>query len=161
MRTTIFKAVCVMVFALMAAGLMAQEKGEIAVGGNLVLGSGDSYTNYGIGAKFQYNVINRLRLEPSFTYFLKKDNLSMWDLSVNAHYLFPVAEKIAVYPLAGLSILGLNPEYGDSDTEIGLNLGGGADYQLTDKLFLNLELKYKIHDNWDRFLVSVGVGYKF
>ncbi|MDR3286163.1 MAG: hypothetical protein LBT27_01800, partial [Prevotellaceae bacterium] len=35
---------------------LAQEKGDMAVGGNLVLGSGDSYSNYGIGAKFQYNV---------------------------------------------------------------------------------------------------------
>jgi opacity protein-like surface antigen len=70
-----------------------------------VLGSGDSYSNYGIGAKFQYNVTKPIRLEGSFTYFLKKDLISMWDLSVNAHYLFPIADKLTVYPLAGLGLL--------------------------------------------------------
>jgi Opacity protein and related surface antigens len=157
----IFKTVCVMLFALMATGLMAQGKGETAAGGQIVIGSGDSYTNYGIGVKYQYNVVDRVRLEPSFTYFLKKDYASMWDLTANVHYLFPIQEQITVYPLAGLGILGVNPEFGDSDSEFGFNLGGGVDYGLTDKLFLNAELKYKMYDNWDRLNISVGVGYKF
>jgi outer membrane protein X len=151
--------------------VLAQEKGDKAVGGNLVLGSGDSYSNYGIGAKFQYNVTTPIRLEGSFTYFLKKDLISMWDLSVNAHYLFPIADKLTVYPLAGLGILGTTvsvPDYGygigggsASDSELGFNLGGGLDYQLTETLTGNVELKYKIHDNWDRLLLSVGIAYKF
>jgi outer membrane protein X len=49
---------------------VAQEKGDKAVGVNLALGLGDSYSNYGIGAKFQYNVTKPIRLEGSFTYFL-------------------------------------------------------------------------------------------
>jgi outer membrane protein X len=104
---SIFRKVAVMAIAVftMSVAANAQEKGDMAVGGNLVLGSGDSFTNYGIGAKFQYNVTNPLRLEGSFTYFLKKDYLTMWDLSANAHWLFPVADKITVYPLAGLGIL--------------------------------------------------------
>ena len=93
----------------------------------------------------------------------------MWDLSVNAHWLFPVAPQITVYPLAGLGILGssysidLGPfgDYGGSDSEVGFNLGGGVDFNLTDKLFLNAELKYKIGNTWDRLLLSAGVGYRF
>jgi outer membrane protein X len=164
----------------MTAG--AQEKGDMAAGGNLVLGSGDSFTNFGIGAKFQYNVTNPLRLEGSFTYFLPKKegvtglaetSLSMWDLSVNGHWLFPVADKVTVYPLAGLGVLGTSVsakvdlgELGNfsgsgSDTEIGLNLGGGVDLKLTDELFLNAELKYKVASTWGRLLISAGLAYKF
>jgi outer membrane protein X len=173
----VFKKVAIVAIALvtMSVAANAQEKGDMAAGGNLVIGSGDSFTNIGIGAKFQYNVMDPLRLEGSFTYFLKKDYLSMWDLSVNAHWLFPVADQITVYPLAGLGILGTSAsvptidlgEWGSfgggsaSSSDIAFNLGGGIDYKLTDKLILNAELKYKICDTWDRLLISAGVAYKF
>jgi outer membrane protein X len=163
---SIFRKVAIVTIALvsMSVAVNAQEKGGMAAGGNLILGSGDSFTNYGIGAKFQYNVTNPLRLEGSFTYFLKKDYLTMWDLSVNAHWLFPVADKITVYPLAGLGILNYGSSYGGysaSSSDIAFNLGGGIDYKLTDKLVLNAELKYKISDQWDRLLLSAGLAYKF
>jgi outer membrane protein X len=181
---SIFKKVAVVIIAVMTMSVAAyaQEKGDMAVGGNLVLGSGDSFTNFGIGAKFQYNVTTPIRLEGSFTYFLPKkqgisglaeSSVSMWDLSVNAHYLFSVADKIKVYPLAGLGILGTSAsasvdlgEYGSyggsaSESEFGFNIGGGIDYNLTDKLILNAELKYKLGSTWDRLLVSAGLAYKF
>jgi hypothetical protein len=65
-----------------------------------------------------------------FTYFLKKDNLTMWDLSANAHWLFPIADKVTVYPLAGLGILNYGSSYGGysaSSADIAFNLGGGVD----------------------------------
>lgn len=162
----IFRKVAVIAIALvtMSIAVNAQEKGDMAAGGNLVLGSGNSFTNIGIGAKFQYNVTNPLRLEGSFTYFLTKNNHTMWDLNANAHWLFPVADKVMVYPLAGLGILHHGVSilgYSVSSSDIALNLGGGIDYKLTDKLVLNAELKYKISDLWDRLLLSAGLAYKF
>jgi outer membrane protein X len=168
---SIFRKVAIVAIAVftMSVAVSAQEKGDMAAGGNLVLGLGDSFTNYGIGAKFQYNVTNPLRLEGSFTYFLKKDYLTMWDLSVNAHWLFPVADKITVYPLAGLGILNYSTDLGlgaygvkdASKSDVAFNLGGGIDYKLTDKLILNAELKYKISDRWNRLLLSAGLAYRF
>jgi opacity protein-like surface antigen len=125
-----------------------------------------------------------LRLEGSFTYFFPKGasasdgfasadvKWNMWDISVNAHWLFPIANKITVYPLAGLGILGVSGgaeadlgEWGSYSTSastanFGLNVGGGIDFGLTEKLFLNAEVKYKICD-WGRFLLSAGLAYKF
>jgi outer membrane protein X len=94
----------------------------------------------------------------------------MWDLSVNGHWLFPVGDKLTVYPLAGLGILNsgasvsLGYGFGDVSTSasyFAFNLGGGLDYKLTDKLTGNVELKYKIADIWDRLLLSAGVAYRF
>ena len=165
---SVFKkmAIVVIVAVTMNVAAYAQEKGDMAVGGNLVFGSGDSYSNVGIGAKFQYNVTKPIRLEGSFTYFLEKDYLSMWDLSINGHYLIPVADKITVYPLAGLGMLGWKADYGFgigsvSDSEFGFNLGGGCDFKLSDRLILNAELKYKIGGDLDRLLLSAGIAYKF
>jgi outer membrane protein X len=177
MKRVFFRKAAIVAIAVltMSVAAQAQEKGDMAAGANLVLGSGDSFTNMGIGAKFQYNVLDPLRLEGAFTYFFEKDLVSMWDLSVNAHWLFPVADKITVYPLAGLGILGTSVnvpsfdlgEWGSygggsaSDSEFGFNLGGGIDLKLTEKLILNAELKYKIGSTWDRLLVSAGAAYRF
>ncbi|MDR1335400.1 MAG: porin family protein [Tannerella sp.] len=174
-------AICTVAVFTVSVTAGAQKKGDKAVGGNLVLGSGDNFTNHGIGAKFQYNVTTPLRLEGSFTYFLPKKQgvsglaeatINMWDLSVNGHWLFPLSNNVKVYPLAGASLLGTSASakvtVGDkggssksSASEFGFNFGGGLDFKLTDNFVLNGELKYRLGSNWDRFLLSVGVAYRF
>lgn len=168
----------------------AQEAGEMAAGGNIGVAVGDGVTNFGIGAKFQYNVTKQIRGEGSFTYYL--GDLNFWDLSLNGHFLIgiPNQPKLNVYPLAGLSLNGYsgggssgggwytytNPSgyeitvfdddddnyVGGSGTAFGLNLGGGADYKLTDRISVQGELKYRIGiDDINLFMISVGVAYKF
>lgn len=95
------KLFVLMSFMALGIGSVFAQKGEKAVGVNL--GYGTEISNLGIGAKFQYGITDAIRTEASFNYFLKKDGASMWDVNVNAHYLFPIAEKIKVYPLVGLT----------------------------------------------------------
>jgi outer membrane protein X len=164
-RFNLRKVATIVACLAVTMSMAAQSKGDMAVGGNLVIGTGDSYTNIGISPKFQYNVTDPIRLEGSLTFFLKKDYISFWDISVNGHYLFPVADQITVYPLAGLGIFGWKTDYfglgSASGSDLCVNLGGGIDFKLTDQVFLNAELKYKIVNNWNRLLLSAGVAYKF
>lgn len=177
------RAAIVLIAALtMNVTANAQEKGDLAVGGNLAVGLGDQLTNFGLGAKVQYNVIKPVRLEGAFTYFLPKkqgvdgiaeSSVSMWDLSLNGHYLIPVGEKLTLYPLAGVGLLGTKAsvdldfgEFGDfggsaSSSDFGFNLGAGIDLKLSSKIFLNLEAKYKLSGTWNRFIASAGVAYRF
>jgi len=60
----------------------AQVKGDMAAGGNFVIGMGDDWTNFGIGPKFQYNATDPIRLEGSYTYFFEKDLLSRGTLAL-------------------------------------------------------------------------------
>jgi outer membrane protein X len=186
MKSIFFKTVAIATIAVLTVGATAraQKTGDMAAGGNLIIGTGDHLTNFGIGGKFQYNLTTPLRLEGSFSYFLPEtqgiarfaeSKLSMWDLSVNGHWLFPVANRITVYPLAGLSVLGTktkakvnlaqvsmnNLDISASTTDFGFNFGGGVDYSLSKNLFLNAELKYKINGDWNRLLISAGVAYRF
>jgi len=168
---------------------IAQEAGDMAAGANVGIATGGGLTNFGIGGKFQYNVTDQIRGEGLFTYYLGLGKY--WDLSVNGHYLFgiPDVPQLNVYPLAGISLCGFGGGSGDAyweyldpitgqwvrdsldDEDIGgtsttfsLNLGGGADYKLTDQLSLNAELKYRIElaqISVNRFMISVGVTYKF
>lgn len=167
-RRVIFMAVV----ALMTCLVSAQEKGDMAAGLNLSYGTKSGFSNFGIGAKFQYNITDAIRIEPSATYFFKKDYVSMWDLNANVHYLFHVADKFVVYPLAGVVLLGAKADLGDffsnggssnsaSETKLGFNLGGGAQYWLSDSFGLNLDIKYQIVSNFDRPVFSLGAVFKF
>lgn len=171
MKKVFLRSVALVAIAVftMSMSVIAQEKGDMAVGAGVTLGVGDGFTNFGPGAKFQYSILKSLRAEGAFTYFLKKDYITMWDLSVNGHWLFPVGDRMTVYPLAGLGILNYGADLGlggwgirnASTSDFALNLGGGMDLKLTDKLFFHVEAKYKISDVWDRFLLSAGLGYRF
>ena len=155
--------IALMVFVGMS--VQAQSvKGDMAAGVNLAYGTKDGFSNFGLGAKFQYNFTDALRIEPSATYFLKKDLVSMWDVNVNLHYLFTVAEKFQLYPLAGASLVGMKADYGigsASETKFGFNVGAGAQYWLTETFGLNLDIKYQIVSDFDRPVFSLGGVYKF
>lgn len=45
--------------------------------------------------------------------------------------------------------------------KFGVNLGGGAQYDLTDNLMLNFEVKYSLVSDLDQCVISLGVAYKF
>ena len=160
--------------AFIGMSVQAQSvKGDMAAGVNVAYGTKDGFSNFGIGAKFQYNLSDAIRIEPSATYFFKKDYTKMWDANVNIHYLFNVAEKFTVYPLAGVSLVGVKAEvdldfgvmdFGEvsaSETKFGANLGGGAQYWLTESFALNFEVKYQLVSDFDRPVFSLGGVVKF
>lgn len=175
------KLFVLMSFMALGMSFAFAQKGEKAVGVNL--GYGTEISNLGIGAKFQYGITDAIRAEASFDYFLKKDFLSMWDINLNAHYLFPVADKFKVYPLVGLTYTnwkldGFDISYGFDDEELdgygdevstdssntgkfGVNLGAGAEYAITDRLNINFEVKYQLISDFNQAVFGVGVAYKF
>lgn len=180
--------------ALIGLCASAQEKGDMAVGLNLgvapCLESGASVTNFGIGAKFQYNVTNPIRLEAAFDYGFKNKGVDVMTIGVNAHYIFNVANKISVYPLVGLgyahckaTAIGI-PDLDENDwggianweTDIDdygtkeesgsankffFNVGVGAEYAINDKISIGAEIKYQYIENFNRLPISLGVAYKF
>jgi len=162
------------IFVLVAICLLytvnaeAQKTGDMAVGGNLVLGTGNSTTNIGIGAKFRYNVTDPIRLEGSFTYFLETDKVTYYDLIAEGHYLFPVSPEVTLYPIVGLGIfMWSTPTYeiwgvkfGGSDSDFGLVIGGGIDYKLNDKMSLNGGIKFKVAGDWNRTYISAGFSHR-
>lgn len=102
----IFYLLLVLPLGLGTLNASAQEKGEMAAGINLgvapCLESGASTTNFGIGAKFQYNISNPFRLEAALDYGFKNKGKDVMTVGVNAHYLFKIGNKFNVYPLVGL-----------------------------------------------------------
>ena len=171
------KIVLVAVAALVSLSAFAQQ-GKIGAG---VFGS---YVTadpglIGVGAKVQYNVLDQIRPEASFTYCFKKDNIKFWTADVNVHYLFDLG-AVTVYPLAGI-------EYAHSKVDMpkvqvpegfedlvpaaasasvkkwGVNLGCGVEYPLSESLALSAEAKYTLNKiyNDGSLILGAGVIFKF
>ena len=155
--------VCAAVMSLSASA----QAGDKALGAQLVFGS--ETNNIGLGVKGQYYFTDQLRGEASVDYFFKNKGVSMWDINANVHYLIDVADKFKVYPLAGLGYTNWSYKYEfpglpvveGSDGRLAVNLGGGAEYELTKDLSVNAELKYQIISNYNQLVLGVGVAYKF
>ena len=155
--------VCAAAMSLSASA----QAGDKALGAQLVFGS--ETNNIGLGVKGQYYFTDQLRGEASVDYFFKNKGVSMWDINANVHYLFDVANKVKVYPLAGLGYTNWSYklEYDNvtlakgTDGRLAVNLGGGAEYELTKDLSVNAELKYQIINNYNQLVLGVGVAYKF
>ena len=155
--------VCAAVMSLSASA----QAGDKALGAQLVFGS--ETNNIGLGVKGQQYFTDQLRGEASVDYFFKNKGVSMWDINANVHYLFDVANKVKVYPLAGLGYTNWSYKYEfpglpvveGSDGRLAVNLGGGAEYELTKDLSVNAELKYQIISNYNQLVLGVGVACKF
>lgn len=131
------------------------QKGRQAIGFGLSYGT--EIESAGLGIKYQYNITNPLRIEPSFNYFFENDNVSMLDLNVNFHYLCPVAQSVKLYPLFGLTMSNWMFDMHDLDVDwdgdhvhvddggnhnefrIGVNLGAGAEFALGRNWAMNVE----------------------
>jgi len=155
--------VCAAVMSLSASA----QAGDKALGAQLVFGS--KTNSIGLGVKGQYYFTDQIRGEASFDYFFKNQGISMWDINANVHYLFDVADKFKVYPLAGLGYTNWSYklEYDNvtlakgTDGRLAVNLGGGAEYALTDNVSVNAEAKWQIVNNYNQLVLGVGVAYKF
>jgi outer membrane protein X len=154
------------------------QKGDVVVGVNTSYGT--EIKNVGFGVKAQYHFTDALRAEVSGDYFLKKDGLSLWDINLNFHYLFPLGDKIKIYPLAGVTFTNWKYDYSgfldgveesmkylfddlDSEnaTRFGANLGGGIQYDITNNFIINAEAKYQLISDLDQAVFTIGLAYKF
>lgn len=153
--------------AFISLGASAQ-KGEQNIGAHVLYGTDAS--NFGLGVKYQYNVTNAIRLEGVADYYLKTDGFSMFDVNINGHYLFHF-NKFTVYPLIGINYTHWKSEASLDDVgfegeeislkdgSIGLNIGGGAQYNLTDRLRVGAEIKYQTISGASTAVIGVGVTY--
>ena len=88
-----------------AANAQAQ-KGAFELGGSVILGTGDDFTNYGLGARARYSFTDHFRGDLNADYFLKKDDITMYDFNANLHYLFNLGDSgFRIYPLAGIALV--------------------------------------------------------
>ena len=133
---------------VMLSGVYAQ-KGRQAIGFGLSYGT--EIESIGLGLKYQYNITNPIRLEPSLNYFIENDNVSMLDINMNLHYLCPVGRSVKLYPLFGFTF-----------SNWMFDLGDGFDIDaLTSSWIMNFELRYQLVSDFDQAVFNLGFAYRF
>ena len=145
------------------------QQGEISIGGNITYGF--DAKKLGIGPKFQYRIDENWRGEASLNYFFKKDDVTAWDANANIHYLIPLPHEFTLYPLGGLTYYHVSTEVeaivdehhttiSSSDGKLGLNLGCGIEYPITEKFKATGEMKYQYINKSDQPVISIGLTWR-
>lgn len=163
----IITAACFIAFSFLSAN--AQE--DTRIGG--FLGYGSEIKTIGFGVNAEFPIIENLTIAPNFTYFLPKEESSIvkttiFELNANANYYFLNDDTFGVYGLAGLNYTSVKVKVEDlgfgfggtssSDGKIGLNIGGGANFNLGKSWTPFAELKYVLSD-FDQLVLSAGVKF--
>lgn len=163
MKTKLFIA------ALFFGGLfVSSAQVETRIGGMLAYGT--EIENPGIGVNAEFGILEKLSVSPSFIYYLPKDlggiSINWWELNGNANYYF-LKGNIDVYGLAGLNYTNVSMDYPDnpflpdgsvSDGRFGLNIGGGANFDIGSSILPFAELKYVVIDG-GQLVIAAGVKF--
>ena len=159
----ILTLVCALVLGMGVSQAQVHEA-QTAAGVNLVYGT--EIESMGVGARFQYGVLDQLRTEVGFNYFFEHKHTTWWDVNINAHYLLSLwNQQLYFYPLVGLNYTMVKykvpGEGSDEENHIGLNVGAGLEYELNEHFGVNLEYRHTIIRKVDQGVIGLGINYKF
>ncbi len=126
--------------------------GQVYVGAQ---GSWGSETDFGVGGRVLGNIEDaNLEAVGSFDVYFP-DGGSFWTVNANLFYHFHLEENPSVLPYLGGGLNIATVSNGDSQTEAGLNLGGGIRFPL-DNVSPFIEAKTVLSDV-DQSVLSFGV----
>ena len=114
----------------------------------------DTPNNPGIGVSIGHEFVDNVRGVAEFDYLFKNKGASGWNINVNAEYLFSIQNILTVYPIAGMNVLGWSGD--ESTSKLGLNLGGGIEYPVSNNIILKAEFMYKTQ--WNGYS-TINVGF--
>lgn len=164
------KIILVLTTLILTSGLYAQsfDTSKLRAGAGLVYAT--DINNLGIAFNGVYAFTDQWEGALGFTHIFKKDYVSYNVLDFDAHYVFyDVTEGFSLYGLAGLGITFWNIEGMEvmgisipdqSGSEVGLNLGIGGNYALSDKLNLAPEIRFTAMDG-SYARIGATLQYKF
>ncbi|MDV3307454.1 MAG: porin family protein [Cyclobacteriaceae bacterium] len=156
--------------ALLATAISVTASAQTRIGG--LLGFGSEIESLALGAVGEFMIQDNMGISPQVVFFFGKKEgdfkESLWEINGNFNYYF-LQENVDLYGLLGLNIASYKVKYDGpslpgfsasaSDTEIGLNLGLGANFPVSnDSILPFAELKYVISD-FDQLCIYAGVKF--
>ncbi|WP_420318096.1 outer membrane protein [Ekhidna sp.] len=154
MKKLIFTLLLVTVISL-----ASNAQSRVGVG----LAYGAEIESAGIGVNGEFAASSQINIAPSFIYYFKKDNVTWWELNGNINYIFS-ENSATIYGIAGLNLTGVSVDLSDfgggkqSDSELGLNIGIGANFDTGGSLMPFAEAKYVL-GNADQLSLFGGVRF--
>lgn len=162
----------VLSFVVISSILSVHAQQPIRVG--LFGGYGTKIEKPAVGVIGEIGIIGKLAVAPSFAYYFMEQSdfakMSFWEFNANAHYYLVDEGPFSVYGLAGLHVArsSVSLDLGDvgmdfgalggSSSKVGLNIGGGANFDFGSKILPFAELKYTIAGT-EQLGIFLGVKY--
>ena len=133
-------------------GMPSQGQAQAYVG---VQGSWASETDFGVGGRVLANIeeVNLEFVGSADVYF--PDAGDFWELNANLFYHFHLAENPSVLPYLGGGLNIATAGNGESNTEAGLNLGGGLRFPL-ENVSPFVEARTVLSD-YDQAVITFGL----
>lgn len=121
-------------------GISQFAKAQTDLGVGVLIGTGET----AIEAKANFYVSDVISISPFVDYYLVGGDYdySLFLAGVDGHYNFEVGDGFVVYPLVGLNYFYVTGDGYSGGSDIGLTIGGGATYGLSDSMKLYAEAKY-------------------
>ncbi|MDR2915863.1 MAG: porin family protein [Tannerella sp.] len=184
------KSLLISIFSISSVFCFSQKEKDLSVGLSLNYGFGKDFDNYASTIHFNYNILDRFRVAPSFSYYFDKDDIKMRLFTLGFHYLFPDIisnmfpsmknQGLCFYPVFGFSIVNTSgpkkncsscsagSRYNSfSSNNFGFDFGVGVEYELPTLLpvfrdmAVNFEIEYFAVENYSRPSVGFGLLYYF
>jgi len=112
------------------------------------LGYGTEVEELGIGLNGEFGVSERVSIQPSFVYWFPEEPFTWWEFNANVNYYFTTEGTADFYGLAGINLFKYNVDIDgvDGESEVGLNLGAGANFDIGKSWAPFTEVKFVIGD---------------
>lgn len=147
------------------------------------LGYATDISNLGVFAKGVYMVNDTWEIAPAFTYYFKKDYTNWSSLDFNGQYVFSANDKSTFYGIGGLNLTFwkvkikgsdfevedeymegfgnlISSELESNGSDVGVNIGVGSRFALSDRMYFNADLKYTLGGT-NYLSMGVGILYNF
>jgi outer membrane protein X len=146
------------VLAFMVCMMAAVDSSAQKIG--VMLGYGTEVEELGLGVNGEFNINDKVSISPSFIYWFPKDPINWWEFNANVNYYFTKAGSADFYGLAGINLFSYKVDGAeDGESEVGLNLGAGVNFNIDKNWEPFTELKFVVGDA-DQLGLFFGVKFK-
>ena len=137
---------------------------DFSLGGGL--GYGTQINNLGLNFRGDVKFEKQWSITPHFNYFFNKTEGAVtykWNaLNIDGHYFFELDQLWTFYPLFGINFSTVSEKVNDitfSNSDVGINLGIGSEYNFDRRLSGFGEIKYVVSEA-DQLVITLGLLYQ-
>lgn len=148
--------------SVLLVGVGTLEGQTLHLGGHASYGTED-FSKAGVGAHATYLVTEDIAGAAALTFHFPGDDITFWDLNVNAHYRFTIDEDYTPYVGGGINYSHISVDDTDfgfgsvSSSEVGLNILAGVFLELANGMRPFGEARFVFSDA-DQLVLTVGLS---
>lgn len=146
---------------LLAAAVPLSSHAQFKVGPRVTVDVGD-IEEFAIGGDVRYTLSQvdaPIQLSGAFDLYFPEGDVTLFTVDLNGHYVFPTEGTISPYAGAGIGITSVSFDErfgGGSDSDVGLNLVGGIEFQ-AGSVRPFAQGQFTVGGDFDRFGITGGI----